>query len=84
MHIYYILTVELILYLIFKSFSRNRSPHGVIYKSRTAKTTAPFIASFSSRGPQEISSHILKVGRIDNFWFCFLRQVSCVTCDFYV
>ncbi|XP_073015584.1 subtilisin-like protease SBT4.15 [Primulina eburnea] len=43
-----------------KYINSSRSPHGVIYKSRTAKTTAPFIASFSSRGPQDISSHILK------------------------
>ncbi|XP_073151934.1 subtilisin-like protease SBT4.15 [Henckelia pumila] len=43
-----------------KYINSSRSPHGVIYKSRTIKTAAPFIASFSSRGPQEISSHVLK------------------------
>ncbi|XAR64667.1 Cucumisin [Bertholletia excelsa] len=32
----------------------------VIYKSRAANATAPFVASFSSRGPQSISANILK------------------------
>ena len=32
----------------------------VIYKSTTVPTIAPFVASFSSRGPQRVSQHILK------------------------
>ncbi|KZV27940.1 xylem serine protein 1-like [Dorcoceras hygrometricum] len=43
-----------------KYINSTRSPQGVIYKSRTTKTTAPFVASFSSRGPQDLSHHILK------------------------
>lgn len=38
-----------------------KNPKAVIYKSETVKIDAPFVASFSSRGPQRISSNILKV-----------------------
>lgn len=38
-----------------------RSPSGVIYKSHEVKTPAPFAATFSSRGPNPGSQHILKV-----------------------
>ncbi|XP_009611159.1 subtilisin-like protease SBT4.15 isoform X1 [Nicotiana tomentosiformis] len=37
-----------------------KSPQAVIYKSRTVNVTAPFVTSFSSRGPQPISLNILK------------------------
>ncbi|XP_059651491.1 subtilisin-like protease SBT4.14 [Cornus florida] len=37
-----------------------RSPSAVIYKSQEVKIPAPFIASFSSRGPNPGSKHILK------------------------
>ncbi|XP_022143781.1 subtilisin-like protease SBT4.15 [Momordica charantia] len=37
-----------------------KNPRAVIYKSRTIKITAPFVASFSSRGPQSITRNILK------------------------
>ncbi|KAL2477772.1 Subtilisin-like protease SBT4.14 [Forsythia ovata] len=37
-----------------------RSASGVIYKSEEVKISAPFIASFSSRGPNQGSQHILK------------------------
>ncbi|XP_031743408.1 subtilisin-like protease SBT4.15 isoform X2 [Cucumis sativus] len=37
-----------------------KNPKAVIYKSETVKIDAPFVASFSSRGPQRISSNILK------------------------
>ncbi|CAK9169295.1 unnamed protein product [Ilex paraguariensis] len=37
-----------------------KTAKAVIYKSRTVNMTAPFVASFSSRGPQLISQHILK------------------------
>ncbi|KAL5741041.1 hypothetical protein ACOSQ2_030221 [Xanthoceras sorbifolium] len=37
-----------------------KNPQAVIYKTRTANTTAPFVASFSSRGPQSINLNILK------------------------
>ncbi|KAF5750493.1 hypothetical protein HS088_TW03G00830 [Tripterygium wilfordii] len=37
-----------------------RNPQAVIYKTRTVKMTAPFVASFSSRGPQQLSRNILK------------------------
>ncbi|CAN4117288.1 unnamed protein product [Withania somnifera] len=37
-----------------------KSPKAVIYKTRTVNMTAPFVASFSSRGPQRISLNILK------------------------
>ncbi|XP_057954687.1 subtilisin-like protease SBT4.15 [Malania oleifera] len=37
-----------------------KNAQAVIYKSRTARTPAPFIASFSSRGPQLINRNILK------------------------
>ncbi|XP_006430257.2 subtilisin-like protease SBT4.15 [Citrus clementina] len=38
-----------------------KNPQAVIYKTRVVNTsTAPFIASFSSRGPQKITLNILK------------------------
>ncbi|KAJ8899619.1 hypothetical protein K2173_018593 [Erythroxylum novogranatense] len=38
-----------------------KNPHAVIYKTKTASLEkAPFVASFSSRGPQVISPNILK------------------------
>ncbi|XP_028071188.1 subtilisin-like protease SBT4.14 isoform X3 [Camellia sinensis] len=36
------------------------SPSAVIYKSQEVKIPAPFIASFSSRGPNPWSNHLLK------------------------
>lgn len=46
---------------LFHWFIDNRNPKAVIYKSKTVRIDAPFVASFSSRGPQFISSNILKV-----------------------
>ncbi|KAM7508718.1 hypothetical protein LguiA_019171 [Lonicera macranthoides] len=37
-----------------------RSPTGVIYKTIQVKIPAPFTASFSSRGPNPASAHLLK------------------------
>ncbi|XP_038905603.1 subtilisin-like protease SBT4.15 [Benincasa hispida] len=37
-----------------------KNPEAVIYKTTTRKVDAPFLAYFSSRGPQTIASHILK------------------------
>ncbi|KAL2337400.1 hypothetical protein Fmac_011846 [Flemingia macrophylla] len=37
-----------------------RSPSAVIHKSHEVKISAPFTASFSSRGPNPVSQHILK------------------------
>ncbi|XP_022743946.1 subtilisin-like protease SBT4.15 [Durio zibethinus] len=37
-----------------------KNPQAVIYKSRTVRMTAPFVASFSSRGPQLTNRNILK------------------------
>ncbi|XP_021289654.1 subtilisin-like protease SBT4.15 [Herrania umbratica] len=37
-----------------------KKPQAVIYKSRTVKMIAPFVASFSSRGPQLVNRNILK------------------------
>uniref|UniRef100_A0A7N0SYP5 Uncharacterized protein n=1 Tax=Kalanchoe fedtschenkoi TaxID=63787 RepID=A0A7N0SYP5_KALFE len=37
-----------------------RDPQAVIFKSRTVPIAAPFVASFSSRGPQSVSRNILK------------------------
>ncbi|KAI9154572.1 hypothetical protein LWI28_028269 [Acer negundo] len=37
-----------------------KNPQAVIYKTKTVNTTAPFLASFSSRGPQTINLNILK------------------------
>ncbi|GMN39396.1 hypothetical protein TIFTF001_008621 [Ficus carica] len=37
-----------------------KNPMAVIYKTRTVTIEAPFVASFSSRGPQVISTSILK------------------------
>lgn len=39
----------------------HRKPMAVIQKTRTVTIAAPFVASFSSRGPQLISRNILKV-----------------------
>ncbi|KAK8553934.1 hypothetical protein V6N12_030913 [Hibiscus sabdariffa] len=41
-----------------------RNPHAVIYKTRTVHMAAPFVASFSSRGPQLTNRNILKVKSI--------------------
>ncbi|KAK4343173.1 hypothetical protein RND71_038989 [Anisodus tanguticus] len=43
-----------------KYINSTKFPRAVIYKSRTVNMTAPFVASFSSRGPQAISLNILK------------------------
>ncbi|KAL4342220.1 hypothetical protein GQ457_08G018390 [Hibiscus cannabinus] len=37
-----------------------RNPHAVIYKTKTVHMAAPFVASFSSRGPQLTNPNILK------------------------
>ncbi|XWS43437.1 hypothetical protein CRYUN_Cryun16bG0103600 [Craigia yunnanensis] len=37
-----------------------KNPQAIIYKSRTVRMIAPFVASFSSRGPQFLSPNILK------------------------
>nr|XP_043627542.1 subtilisin-like protease SBT4.14 [Erigeron canadensis] len=37
-----------------------RSPSAVIYKSEEVKVSAPFIATFSSRGPNPGTKHVLK------------------------
>ncbi|KAJ0027964.1 hypothetical protein Pint_35929 [Pistacia integerrima] len=37
-----------------------KNPQAVIYKTRAVKMAAPFVASFSARGPQVISLNILK------------------------
>ncbi|KAJ6362714.1 hypothetical protein OIU78_003003 [Salix suchowensis] len=42
-----------------------KNPRAVIYKTRTTAMRAPFVASFSSRGPQLISLSILKSGQPD-------------------
>ncbi|KAM7464265.1 hypothetical protein LguiA_032386 [Lonicera macranthoides] len=38
----------------------SKSPTAVIYKSKIVNMTAPFVTTFSSRGPQKISPNILK------------------------
>lgn len=38
-----------------------RTPSAVIHKSEEIKISAPFVASFSSRGPNPGSLHLLKV-----------------------
>lgn len=38
-----------------------RSPSAVIYKSQEAQKPAPYVASFSSRGPNPGSEYLLKV-----------------------
>ncbi|CAA2970660.1 subtilisin-like protease [Olea europaea subsp. europaea] len=43
-----------------KYINSTRNAQAVISKTATANMTAPFIASFSSRGPQTMSSNILK------------------------
>ncbi|KAG8374137.1 hypothetical protein BUALT_Bualt11G0099600 [Buddleja alternifolia] len=47
-----------------KYINTTRSAQAVIHKTRTVNITAPAIASFSSRGPQQLSHNILKVRRI--------------------
>ncbi|RVX01120.1 hypothetical protein VitviT2T_023544 [Vitis vinifera] len=37
-----------------------RTPSGVIQRTKEVKIPAPFVASFSSRGPNPVSQHILK------------------------
>ncbi|KAM3341414.1 subtilisin-like protease SBT4.15 [Capsicum galapagoense] len=47
--------------LVQKYINSTKSPQAVIYKTRTVNSiTAPFIPSFSSRGPQKVSLNILK------------------------
>ncbi|XP_055811615.1 subtilisin-like protease SBT4.15 [Solanum dulcamara] len=43
-----------------KYLNSTKSPQAVIYKTRTVNMTAPFVPSFSSRGPQSVSFNILK------------------------
>ncbi|PWA68856.1 xylem serine peptidase 1 [Artemisia annua] len=43
-----------------KYIHSTRSPSAVIYKSEEVKIAAPFIATFSSRGPNPGTKHILK------------------------
>ncbi|GMI66895.1 xylem serine peptidase 1 [Hibiscus trionum] len=43
-----------------KYIHSTRSPSAVIYKSHEVKVSAPFVASFSSRGPNAGSQHVLK------------------------
>ncbi|KAM2568077.1 hypothetical protein FF1_008531 [Malus domestica] len=43
-----------------KYINSTKNPTAVIYKTRTPSTTAPIVASFSSRGPQQITLNILK------------------------
>ena len=61
-HFYFlidILTFFTDFFFIGKTF---RAPRAVIYKSTTVRNAAtPFVASFSSRGPNRLSSTILKV-----------------------
>lgn len=44
-----------------KFFFSCRSPSAVIYKSEEAQKPAPYVASFSSRGPNPGSEYLLKV-----------------------
>ncbi|XWS32264.1 hypothetical protein CRYUN_Cryun23aG0145200 [Craigia yunnanensis] len=43
-----------------KYINTTRSPSAVIYQSQEVKVSAPFAASFSSRGPNPVSQHPLK------------------------
>ncbi|TQD83310.1 hypothetical protein C1H46_031097 [Malus baccata] len=43
-----------------KYINSTKNPMAVIYKTRTPSTTAPIVASFSSRGPQHMHPNILK------------------------
>ncbi|KAK6126334.1 hypothetical protein DH2020_039906 [Rehmannia glutinosa] len=43
-----------------KYINTTKSPLAIIYKTRGVNMTAPSVAPFSSRGPQEISPNILK------------------------
>ncbi|KAD4178076.1 hypothetical protein E3N88_26667 [Mikania micrantha] len=45
---------------ITKYINSTRSPSAVIYKSQQVKLSAPFIATFSSRGPNPGTKHVLK------------------------
>ncbi|GAV66086.1 Peptidase_S8 domain-containing protein/Inhibitor_I9 domain-containing protein, partial [Cephalotus follicularis] len=47
-------------YKIDKYINSSKNGLAVIYKTRTIKMTAPFVASFSSRGPQLMNRNILK------------------------
>ncbi|MCI36237.1 xylem serine proteinase 1-like, partial [Trifolium medium] len=38
-----------------------KNPQAVIYKTGSTKFPAPYLATFSSRGPQHITRNILKV-----------------------
>ncbi|KAJ4829848.1 hypothetical protein Tsubulata_035045 [Turnera subulata] len=43
-----------------KYINTTKDPVGVVYKTRAVNMSAPFVASFSSRGPQKITLNILK------------------------
>ncbi|KAJ6742430.1 PROPROTEIN CONVERTASE SUBTILISIN/KEXIN [Salix viminalis] len=47
-------------YKIDEYINSTKNPRAVIYKTRATTMRAPFVASFSSRGPQLISLNILK------------------------
>ncbi|KAI3985532.1 hypothetical protein MKX01_033846 [Papaver californicum] len=46
--------------VIHKYINSTRSPSAVIYQTKEVKVSAPFVASFSSRGPNKGSRHLLK------------------------
>ncbi|KAK1376262.1 subtilisin-like protease SBT4.14 [Heracleum sosnowskyi] len=46
--------------VISKYITSTKTPSGVIYKSEETRIPAPFIASFSSRGPNPGARHLLK------------------------
>lgn len=54
-----------------------RKAQAVIYKSKAFKIAAPFVSSFSSRGPQDLSPNILKVKKSSPLC-SFSSLLSCV------
>ncbi|KAK3034946.1 hypothetical protein RJ639_032346 [Escallonia herrerae] len=53
---------------VFNYINSTRNPKAIIYKSNEVKDTlAPYVATFSSRGPNTITNDILKVNCVTSF-----------------
>lgn len=67
---------------IIDSNENYRQAQAIIYKSRAFKVAAPFVGSFSSRGPQLMSTTILKVKKAPSQLTSFPSILSSFLCPY--